>query len=86
MSVDPTEILRELGQKMLDEIDMLLRRNDEERQKLLRAPERLRELDARDAVLNSERAKLIARGQPGGRIPANESSLTAKGAATKVKP
>lgn len=75
MAIDPAEILRELGQKMLDEIDMLLRRNDEERQKLLRAAERLKELDARDAVLQSERAKLLARGQ--GRSAQNESALFA---------
>lgn len=78
MATDPELILRELGQKMLAEIDMLLARNAEERAKLLRANERLAELAARDAVLNAERARLVARGQPGGRIPENESALNAQ--------
>ncbi len=63
MSTDPTQILRELGQKMLDEIDMLLRRNSEERAKLLGATARLEELAVRDAVLLDERRRLIARGE-----------------------
>lgn len=75
MSTPRERIQRELGQKMLDEIDMLLRRLDEEKQALLLASARIAEIDERVAVLQEERAKLIARGRE--RIPANESALVA---------
>lgn len=75
MATNPEDILRRLGLKMLAEIDMLLNRNAEERAKLLNAPTRLQELAAEDAVLHSERARLIARGQPDGRSQENESRL-----------
>lgn len=75
MPTSREQIQRKLGQKMLDEIDMLLRRHAEEKAKLLQAPARIEEIDAEVSVLEEERARLIARGQ--GRSPENESRLEA---------
>jgi hypothetical protein len=75
MAIPTEQILRELGQKMRDEIDLLLRRNAEERAKLLNASTRLEELASRDAVLLDERRRLIARGEA--RVPENDSRLFA---------
>lgn len=77
MAADRDTILRELGQKMLDEIDMMDRRLAEELEELERAPQRIADINVRRAVLREERDKLIARGQPGGRTPANDSALVA---------
>lgn len=73
-----SELLRRLGMKMLAEIDLLLRRNAEERAKLLQAQDRLAELDVEDTVLNEERAALIARGQPR-ETPANDTGIGQRG-------
>lgn len=75
MAIPRDQILRKLGQKMLDEIDLLLRRFAEERAKLLLASVRLEEIAAEVAVLEEERARLIARGQA--RTPENVSQLVA---------
>ncbi len=63
MSTPRDQILRKLGQKMLDEIDLLLRRFAEEKATLLVADARIAAIDAEVAVLEEERARLVARGQ-----------------------
>lgn len=73
-----SELLQRLGLKMLAEIDLLLRRNAEERAKLLQSTDRLAELDAEDIVLNEERAALIARGKPQ-ETPVNDTGIGQRG-------
>jgi len=63
MSTSRDEILRELGQKMLFEIDDLANRLTAEKAALLEAARRIPEIDARLAILAEERARLVARGQ-----------------------
>ena len=63
MSTPRDQILRKLGQKMLDEIDLLLRRFAEEKATLLVADARIAAIDAEVAVLEEERVRLVARGQ-----------------------
>ena len=61
MPLSADQITRDLGQLMLNEINLYLQRNAAERTKLLAAAERLAELDASDAVLIVERNRLMAR-------------------------
>ena len=63
MSTSRDEILRELGQKMLFEIDDLVNRLIAEKLSLLEAEKRIPEIDARLAVLAEERARLVKRGE-----------------------
>jgi predicted nuclease with TOPRIM domain len=72
MSIPRDQILQKLGEKMLAEIDLLLRRFAEEKAGLLQASARLQAIDAEVSVLEEERARLIARGE---RLTVKEDSL-----------